>query len=99
VAQRKVFRIKAGNNYDIFFETGRPGQGKLTFHFLNTESTELIVRNGKRLLFQSQKEIESRFSLQLWKLKKFKVRNKAVVHIGIETRTAVKNSFLYLGIE
>ena len=98
---REVFRIKAGNKYDIYFDLKRKGEDRVQFRFLNTDQVDVTVRNGSRLLFQSQEKKEGTFSLRLSKLRKMKVKNKLVAHIGIETAPSASkdNPFLFLKIE
>jgi hypothetical protein len=97
---REVFRIKAGNKYDIYFDLKRKGEDRVQFQFLNTDQVDVTVRNGNRLLFQSQQQPGGTFSLRLSTLRKMKVKDKLVAHIGIEAAPANKdNPFLFLKIE
>jgi hypothetical protein len=62
---------------------------------------DVTIRNGKRLLFRlkntGKKEVS--LDLQLSSLKTLKVKNKLVSHIGIETQSRQKNSYLWLEIK
>jgi len=99
VPGRKGFRIKVGNNYDIFIDRKMIQRDNVTFRFIHTDVSDVIVRNGKRLLFQSDREKESSFSMRLSSLKTLRVKNKLVSHLGIETRASRENSFLWLEID
>jgi hypothetical protein len=98
---RDVFRIKAGNNYDIFFDLKKKGNDSLRFDFLNTAQVDVTVRNGNRILFDSPEHKEGKFSLRLSTLRKMKVKDRLVAHIGIETGPPadINNPFLFLKIE
>jgi hypothetical protein len=100
IPEKKGFRIKSGNNYDIFIDRKMVRKDKVTFHFTHMDVNDVTIRNGKRLLFRlkntGKKEVF--LYLQLSSLKTLKVKNKLVSHIGIETQTRQKNSYLWLEI-
>jgi hypothetical protein len=101
VAEKKGFRIKSGNNYDIFIDRKMVRKDKVTFHFTHMDVNDVTIRNGKRLLFRlkniGKKEVS--LDLQLSSLKTLKVKNKLVSHIGIETQSSQKDSYLWLEIK
>jgi hypothetical protein len=101
IPEENGFRIKSGNNYDIFIDRKMSGNDKVTFHFNHMDVNDVTIRNGKRLLFRlkdtGKKEVS--LDLQLSSLKTLKVKNKLVSHIGIETQSRQKNSYLWLEIE
>ena len=99
VEDKNGFRIKGGNNYDIFIDRKMVTQEKITFRFTNTDVVDLFVHNGKKRLFQSDQNKTSTFTIRVSSLKTLKVRDKLVSHIGINTRTNEKNVFLWLEIE
>ncbi|MCP4156456.1 MAG: hypothetical protein GY757_52570 [bacterium] len=96
---KKSFRIKAGNNYDIFIDRKRKLKKKLTFQFTLTDTMDVDVRNGKQLLFESTKNKTSSFTVDISTLDSLTVGNKQVSHIGFHTRSAVKNAFLWLELK
>ena len=100
VPEKRGFRIKAGNRYDIFIDCQRIRNDNVIFHFAHTDVNDLMVRNGKRLLFNSESRGEKEISLpiRLSSLTTLKIKNKLVSHIGIETRSKQENSFLWLEI-
>jgi len=100
IPEKKGFRIKSGNNYDIFIDRKMVRQDKVTFHFTHMDVNDVTIRNGKELLFQLKKtgKKEVSLDLQLSSLKTLKVKNKLVSHIGIETQSSQKNSYLWLEI-
>ena len=101
IENRDVFRIKAGNRYDIYFDLKRKGADSVFFHFLNPDAAAVKVRNGSRLLFDSRARAEGRFSFKLAALRKLKIKDKLVVHVGFETGAPVdrERPFLFLKIE
>jgi hypothetical protein len=100
ISEKNGFRIKSGNNYDIFIDRKMVRNDRVTFHFTHMDVNDVTIRNGKKLLFQlkntGKKEVS--FDLQLSLLKILKVKNKLVSHIGIETQSRQKNSYLWLEI-
>ena len=94
----KIFKIKPGDNYNLFFDLKKCKKKKITFYFTNTDVVDIVVRNGKKLLFRSNKMKKSVFTLKLLLLKKIKVKNKIVAHIGIETKAQSSKSLLFLKI-
>lgn len=99
VEDKNGFRIKGGNNYDIFIDRKMVTQEKITFRFTNTDVVDLFVYNGKQRLFQSNKKQTSTFTIKVSSLKTLKVRDKLVSHLGIKTQALEKNVFLWLEIE
>jgi len=99
VEDKNGFRIKGGNNYDIFIDRKMETQEKITFRFTNTDLVDLFVYNRKQRLFQSNKKQTSTFTIRVSSLKTLKVRDKLVSHLGINTWTNEKNVFLWLEIE
>ncbi len=101
VVEKNGFRIKPGNNYDIFIDRKMVREDRVTFHFTNMDVNDVVIRNGKRLLFRlkniGKKEVS--VDLQLSTLKTLKVKNKIVSHIGFETRSRQKDSYLWLEIK
>jgi len=101
VADKKGFRIKPGNNYDIFIDRKMVRQDRVTFHFTNMDVNDVTMRNGKKLLYRlkntGKKEVS--LDLQLSSLETLEVKNKLVSHLGIETRSRRKNSYLWLEIK
>jgi hypothetical protein len=99
---RNGFKIKAGNNYDIFIDPTLTRKDRVTFHFTfpPEDIANLTLRNGRWWVsrFVSDKEKKCSFSIDISTLKPLRVRNKLVSHIGIESRTTLKNSFLWLEI-
>ncbi|MGD2086217.1 MAG: hypothetical protein PVH61_08540 [Candidatus Aminicenantes bacterium] len=100
IPDRNGFRIKSGNNYDIFIDRKMARKDKVTFHFTHMDVNDVTIRNGKKLLFQfkntGKKEVS--LDLQISSLQTLKVKNKLVSHVGIETRSRQKNSYLWLEI-
>jgi hypothetical protein len=96
----RAFRIKAGNRYDLFIDPFRSREDDVIFHFTSADASDVIVRNGKRLLYHSgpkgQKEIS--IPVRLSSLTTLQVKNQLVSHLGIETRSRRENSFLSLEI-
>lgn len=99
--EREVFRIKTGNNYDIYFDLKRKGVDKVNFTFLNADQIDITVRNGSRVLFRSGEEKQGSCSFRLATLRKIKVKDKLVAHIGIETGLcgSKEDHFFFLKIE
>jgi hypothetical protein len=99
---RNGFRIKAGNNYDIFIDRTLTRKDRITFHFTfpPDDIADLTLRNGRWWVsrFVSAKEKKCSFAIDISTLKLLRVRNKLVSHIGIESRTTLKNSHLWLEI-
>jgi hypothetical protein len=97
---KKGFRIKGGNNYDIFIDRKMAVKEKLTFRFTPTDVIDVTVRNGKRKLFQSGKQKISTFTIDVPSLKTLAVGNKWVSHLGIETQAAqIPRTDLFLWLE
>jgi hypothetical protein len=100
IPEKNGFRIKSGNNYDIFIDRKMVREDKVTFHFTHMDVNDVTIRNGKRLLFRwknmGKKEVS--LDLRLSSLKTLEVKNKIVSHIGIETQSRQKNSYLWLEI-
>lgn len=90
------FRIKAGNRYDIFIDGKMVHQETVSFHFSHTDTADVTLHNGPRLLFQSKGKKQESFSLKLSSLKSLAVGNKQVYHIGFDTSTEARNAFLWL---
>jgi hypothetical protein len=93
------FRIKAGNRYDIFIDRKMVQQDEVTFQFTHTDVNRVTVRNGKRLLFESRGEKTASFTVRLSSLSRLKVMNRIVSHIGFDTDSSGKNSYLWLEIK
>lgn len=99
VEDKEGFRIKAGNDYDIYIDRKLKRKPNVTLRFTHTDAAAVTVRNGKCVLFQSSGNKQSEFLLDLSQLKTLTVRNKVVSHLGIETVTGSKNTFLWLEID
>ncbi|MCP5104692.1 MAG: hypothetical protein GY950_15010 [bacterium] len=97
--KQEGFRIKGGNNYDIFIDRKMAAKKNITFRFSHTDVVDVTVRNGKRELFRSDKQETNSFSLNISSLKTLKVGNRVVSHLGFETQTTEKNAFLFLKFE
>ena len=52
IPEKNGFRIKSGNNYDIFIDRKMVRKDKVTFHFTHMDVNDVTIRNGKKLLFQ-----------------------------------------------
>jgi len=95
---RDLFRIKAGNNYDIYFDP-RVGPGRIQFHFQNSRDFAITVRNTNNTLLKTRDRQDARVTFSLKQLKTTSVKNKPVIHIGIETKALNPDApFLYLKI-
>jgi hypothetical protein len=99
VEDREGFRIKGGNNYDIFIDRKMVTQERITFRFTHTDVVDIFILNGKQRLFQSDKKQTSTFSIKISSLKTLKVRDKLVSHLGMRTHAREKDVFLWLEIE
>ncbi len=98
----KGFRIKAGNTYDIFIDRDLKLSERVTFVFSDTESCQVILRNGRKILFQSWGQKREVFTFALSTLSMVKVKNKWVSHIGFETsilKQTGATTFLWLEIQ
>lgn len=97
--ERNGFRIKGGNNYDLFIDRNMVFKEILTFRFLHTDVVDLTIRSGKNRLFRSDKNKTNTFSINVSSLKTLKVGDRLVSYLGLETRTRTKNAFLWLEID
>jgi hypothetical protein len=93
------FRIKGGNNYDIYIDKKMMTKESLTFTFTHTDVVNLRIRNGRRLIFKSTAEKTNSAVIDMPSLSTLDVGSNLVSHIGIETRTKEKNAFLWLEIK
>jgi len=101
IPERKGFRIKGGNSYDIYIDRHLVHKEKIIFHFSHTDITSLTLRNGRHLLYSINAGESNRttYAIPVANLDSLKVNNKLVSHIGIETHTSEPDSFLWLEIE
>jgi hypothetical protein len=102
--QQKGFRLKAGNDYDIYIDRKMIRRDRLTFRFTLSQAgaqsnNHVILRNGKTLLFDSRHSADNSVNLRLSTLKTLKVGDKDVIHLGFETRTSGKDAFIWLEIK
>jgi len=98
IKERKIFRVKNGTKYDLFFDLKKNKNNKIIFNITNPEEVAVVIRNGKTLLFNTKKDKINIFSIELSELKKLTVNNKTVIHIGVETEALKSNPFLFLEI-
>ncbi len=98
IKERKIFRVKNGNKYDLFFNLKKNKNNKIIFNITNPKEVAVVIRNGKTLLFDTKKHKRNIFSTKLSELKKLTVNNKTVIHIGVETEALKNNLFLFLKI-
>ncbi len=103
VDEHTGFRIKAGNNYDIFIDRKMTPGGKVSFQFQHNGAVDIAVRHGKRLLYRSanegiKTEAES-FTLDISSLGILEMAGKQVSHLGIETVSSQEHAFINLKIE
>ncbi len=98
IKERKIFRVKNGNKYDLFLDLKKNKNNKIIFNITNPEEVAVVIRNGKTLLFDTKKDKKNIFSIELSKLKKLTVNNKTVIHIGINTKALKSNPFLFIKI-
>lgn len=96
--KRKGFRIKSGNDYDIFIDPPLTRNDTLTFSFHHTDVTRVKVRNGKQLLFVSSGKDHEHFMLSIPSLSSTIVAGRPVFHIGIETQTDKSHAFIWMEI-
>ncbi len=97
--EKSGFRIKAGNDYDIFIDRKMVKGKGVGFYFSNTDVSSVILRNGRDILFRSGGGKESFVSLRLSSLSTLRVGNKTVSHISFETKTSTKNAYLWLEVK
>lgn len=96
---RKGFRIKSGNNYDIYIDRKISGNKTVTLYFNYTDVTDVKIRNGKRLLFETSGKKQESFTLPLSSLTELNVGHRRVSHLGFETRTDARHAFVWLEIK
>ncbi|MCJ7523997.1 MAG: hypothetical protein MUP71_02100 [Candidatus Aminicenantes bacterium] len=93
------FRIKAGQDYDLFFDLKGSVTDKANLFFFNTENTIIRVRNGKRTLLKINGDRQGRLSISLKDMKILSLSDRKLVHIGLETTAAVGNAQFGLRLE
>ena len=96
--QQSLLRIKGGTSYQLYLAANNPLPEKLIFQLHSPPGNTLTIRNGKRLLYKFLPGTRGEFSLATATLKKIRVREKRVIHLGIECRSSDKESFLNLQI-
>ena len=93
------YKILAGQDYDLFFDLKGSAADHLNLHFLNSENGMLEIKNGRKTLLAENQAPESRLALRLQELHTFTLGKKTLVHLGIESTTAKRNTFFVLKIE
>ena len=96
--ERKGFRIKGGQNYDIYIDRKFRVKESVSLSFTHLDQVDLVLRNGTKLLYQSAGQKTDSLAIEINSLKTLKVGDHLVSHIGFETRSASKNNYLWLEI-
>jgi len=98
IEDRRLFRIKTGNRYDLFFDLKQTGDKRLRLDFPASQNIDIALWNGKERLFSSRPGENARYDLDLSSMKSLKVKNKLVAHLGFSIRARAAGTFVYLAI-
>ena len=90
------FRIKAGQDYDLFFDLEGSAADRLDLRLLNHEGAAIKITNGRRTLLAENRDPQSRQELRLSALNSFRLGKRRLVHLGLETRSPAGTAFFWL---
>ncbi len=90
------FRIKAGQDYDLFFDLEGSSADRLDLRLLNTDGAAIRVTNGTRTLLAENRDPQSRRELRLSALNSFRLGKRRLVHLGLETKSPAGTTFFWL---
>lgn len=98
-AQNKAagtFRIKAGQDYDLFFDLEGSAADRLDLRLQNDNRVAVRITNGMRTLLAENRDPQNRCELRLSALKSFRLGGRHLVHVGLETSSAGGTAFFWL---
>jgi hypothetical protein len=90
------FRIKAGQNYDLFFDRMGSAADRLELLLVNDEGAAIKVTSGARTLLKASRAHERRLELRLSAMRSFRLGRRRLVHLGLETKPAGGLTFFLL---
>ncbi len=93
----KSFRIKNGEEYNLYFEE-RKWKKNLLFDFEISRDSHVTVKNGKQTLFRSGSEANGSFKINLSKLHRLRILKKDLIPIWIKTESSEGDRFIYLKV-
>ena len=92
----RAFRVLSGQDYDLYIDLQGSAATKMDLHILDGDQVALKVRNGKRLLLETQRSPQERLALPLNRLKRFSLAKRDLIHIGLETRALAPQAMFWL---
>ena len=90
------FRIKAGQDYDLFFDLDGSASDRLDLRLLNKDGAAIRITNGTRTLLAENRNPQSRRELRMSALDSFRLGERRLVHLGLETKSPAATTFFWL---
>ncbi len=90
------FRIKAGQDYDLFFDLDGSAADRLDLRLLNQDGAAIRITNGRQTLLAENRNPQSRRELRLSALNGFRLGKRRLVHLGLETKSPATTTFIWL---
>jgi hypothetical protein len=97
--EASAFRFMCGRDYDLFFDLQGSTAGIMNLRFSHDADVSLKVTNGTHALLEEKRAADAHFRLRLRQLKPFTLGRKTLVHLGIETTSLGKNTFVWMKME
>ena len=90
------YKIRAGQDYDLFFDLEGSVAERLDLRLLNPGRVALKIKNGRQTLLAENRDAENRITIPLRALKKFSLGKKNLVHLGLESNAGPGPVFFWL---
>ena len=90
------FRIKAGQDYDLFFDLDGSASDRLDLRLLKKDGAAIRITNGTRTLLAENRNPQSRRELRMSALDSFRLGERRLVHLGLETKSPAATTFFWL---
>lgn len=94
--EASAFRFLAGRDYDLFFDLKGSAADRLDLRLMNDERVTLLAKSGTHTLLSENRTLENRLVLKLSALKTFRLNERNLVHLGLESKPGNGNAFIWL---
>ncbi|MEN8154918.1 MAG: hypothetical protein ABFR75_12940, partial [Acidobacteriota bacterium] len=89
------FRVRGNGVYDLYFEERR-WKKKITFFMQDHEANEILIKNGRKKIYNSEDKKNPAFTFDLSKADNFKFKGRELIHIGLTVKTPSNKDFIYI---
>lgn len=94
--ERDSFKVRAGQDYDLFFDLEGSAARRLELRLINPEHVAVRMRSGRQTLLAENRLPESRITVLLPALKTFSLGKRSLVHVGLESQAGRGTVFFWL---